>query len=117
MMLVTSYLAPSTIHGFGVFARDNIPANTLMWEFVPGFDIELNPEDFPSPARAYIAHYGSKFAPNAYLLCGDHARFMNHSDNPNMSGAGDQNFAIRDIAAGEEITCDYREFDLSRPEY
>jgi SET domain-containing protein len=117
MMLVNTYLAPSKIHGFGVFAKENVAAGTLMWEYVPGFDLELDPEHFQSPAREYIAHYGSKFAPDAYLLCGDDARFMNHSGDPNMSGAGDRNYAIRVIRAGEEITCNYREFDLSRSEY
>jgi SET domain-containing protein len=48
-----------------------------------------------------------------YILSGDDARFINHSDKPNMGpdfdhdrhGAG---IALRDIQIGEEITIDYR---------
>jgi len=40
---------------------------------------------------------------------------MNHSDRPNVgmnpSGTADT-VALRAIAAGEELTCDYRTFDL-----
>jgi SET domain-containing protein len=39
---------------------------------------------------------------------------MNHSEAPNVgmnpSGAAD-NLALRDIASGEELICDYRTFD------
>ncbi len=112
MMVVMTYLDQSKINGFGVFAKENIPAKALVWKYVPGFDLEVNPVHLPRLAQEFLAHYASKFAPDAYLLCGDNARFMNHSENPNMSGAGDENYALRDILAGEEITCDYREFDL-----
>ena len=109
MLLVKTRLGTSDIHGLGVFADERIPKGTLMWEFTRGFDLELRIEDF-LPQKSYILHYGSMFEPGVYLLCGDDARFMNHSDRPNMSGSGTQNFALCDIAAGEEITCDYREF-------
>ncbi len=113
MMVVMTYVDRSKINGIGIFAKENIPANTLMWEYVPNFDVELRLDDFESPAREYITHYGHMLGPDTYLLCGDNARFMNHSENPNMSGAGDQNYALREIVAGEEITCNYREFDKS----
>jgi SET domain-containing protein len=112
MMMVKTYLGASKINGFGLFAKEDVKAHTLMWQFVPNFDLELAAEVIESLAPDFIKHYGSKVEPNIYLLCGDNARFMNHSENPNMSGAGGQNFALRDIRAGEEITCNYREFDL-----
>jgi SET domain-containing protein len=44
----------------------------------------------------------------------DNGRFMNHSDAPNTDFTDpDTGWAIRDIAAGEEITCNYRDFDPS----
>jgi SET domain-containing protein len=42
---------------------------------------------------------------------------MNHADNPNTAGVHESgsiegfDVAMRDIAAGEELTCDYRTFD------
>ena len=44
-------------------------------------------------------------------------RFFNHSDDPNCIGAKSSddsegvNIAAKDIWEGEELTCDYREFD------
>ena len=51
-----------------------------------------------------------------YVLCGDDARFFNHSADPNCldldDGAGGITVAHRDIQRGEELTCDYALFDL-----
>lgn len=113
MLVVPNYLGKSTISGLGVFAKENVQAGSLMWTFVDNFDLELVADDFPSQVREFIAHYGNMTRHEIYLLCGDNARFMNHSDMPNMSAGGDQNFAMRDISAGEEITCNYREFDIA----
>ena len=41
----------------------------------------------------------------------DDARYMNHADDPNCDfGQGDVAYALRDIAPGEEMTCDYNVF-------
>ncbi len=51
-----------------------------------------------------------------YVLCGDNARFCNHSTAPN-SGDDPTNanatMAICDILPGEEIVCDYYSFDVN----
>ena len=109
MLLVKTRLGKSDIHGFGVFAEEKIKKGTLMWQFAAGFDLELRIDVYP-PQKSYILHYGSMVEPGVYLLCGDNARFMNHSGSPNMSGSGNENFALCDIEPGQEITCDYREF-------
>jgi hypothetical protein len=42
----------------------------------------------------------------------DDGKFMNHSDQPNTDfTVFDKGFALTDIAVGEEITCNYYEFD------
>lgn len=115
MFLVPTVLRPSAIHGTGVFAVDPIAAGTRLWEFTEGVDWRIEPEAlaaFPEPyqtrlrAWSYLDHDGQ------YVLCGDTAKFMNHSDDPNCDEPNGYTVANRDIAAGEELTCDYRTFDL-----
>jgi hypothetical protein len=48
-----------------------------------------------------------------YILCSDHARFINHSATPNLTSDFSRerhgvDIAVRDIAAREELTLDYR---------
>jgi len=38
---------------------------------------------------------------------------MNHSFQPNCDDQGPTTVAACDIAAGEELTCDYRTFDMN----
>jgi SET domain-containing protein len=44
------------------------------------------------------------------VLSGDHARFLNHSDDPNTQARPFLSIARRSIASGDEITCDYGAF-------
>src|SRR5689334_1936437 len=44
------------------------------------------------------------------ILSCDHAKFLNHSDDPNTSEVPFGSIASRPIAVGDEITCDYRAF-------
>ena len=43
MMLVKTRVAPSGIHGNGLFAAEPIPAGTPIWRFAAGFDQEFTP--------------------------------------------------------------------------
>ena len=47
------------------------------------------------------------------ILCADHSKFVNHSDQPNLLDTPDglSEYAACDIAAGEELTCDYYQSD------
>lgn len=62
--------------------------------------------------REFLAIYGyrSKDLDGKIVLCGDHARFLNHSDDPNTEELPFVSTARRQIGAGEEITCDYGGF-------
>jgi SET domain-containing protein len=117
MLLVNASAGPSRIHGTGLIAREPIPKGTLVWELKSGFDLEMTKEfiDNVSPASqeqirrfVYIDVTTGK-----YILCSDDAKFMNHSDSPNTRTVGAQTFATREISIGEEITCDYAEFDAA----
>jgi SET domain-containing protein len=121
MLMVKTHIAPSRIAGIGVFADQDIPAGTLTWRFMPGYDLLLTQsaiDALPESARSSLldlAYYHA--ATNCYVLCADNARFMNHADEPNtarvqVDGAiEDDDIATRDSRVGEEMTCDYRLFD------
>jgi hypothetical protein len=116
MLYIKTYLAPSSIHGIGLFAAEEIPAETLIWKMIPPFDLAFTPDDLknlPPPSLEAIRRY-SYFDMHLklHVLCGDDARFMNHSDDANTYETRDLSIAKREIAKDEEITSDYRQFDL-----
>jgi len=123
MMLVRTRIGMSSIEGLGLFANETIPKGTPVWEFTPGFDLEFEPKTLGRLSQASKEQfdkysYISKTT-GRYILCGDDARFFNHSNQPNVSckypphSVGEEGLcvAIQNIAVGEELTCDYREFD------
>jgi len=123
MLLVKTRLGQSAIEGIGLFALAPIPAGTVTWRFMPGFDQLFTKEQIaslPLIARETVETY-TYLHPESrlYVYCLDNARFMNHSDHPNTSGVHEAgaiegyDVATRDIGAGEELTCDYRVFDAS----
>lgn len=120
MFLVPTYLAPSDIHGVGVFTSRPIPAGTRIWEFTPQVDWRIPPDElerFPEPYRAQLLRWSYQEESGFYILCGDNAKFMNHSPRPNCEDReGPYTLAKRDIEAGEELTCDYRTFDVQSRE-
>ena len=120
MLLVPTRLAQSAIHGFGVFAVAPIAKGTPVWRFAPGLDREFEAgivETLPPHVRGFFAHYGYLDRNvGRIVLCFDDARFVNHSDMPNVAtdyalDAYGVDVALRDIAAGEELTMDYAGFE------
>ena len=118
MLLVPTTIAASPIHGIGLFAAEPIPAGTPVWALDPLFDRVFPAAELahrPDHVRAFLEHYCEYFPETDELvLSGDADRFTNHSDDPNTRVDGENRpdarvIAIRDIAAGEEITCDYGE--------
>ena len=50
--------------------------------------------------------------PGVVILDADNGKYMNHSMTPNTDfRIFDRGYALADIAAGDEITCNYHEFD------
>lgn len=120
MFRVPTYLRRSSIHGVGVFTSEPIPAGTVVWDFDPDVDWRLSREmldSFPEPYRTKLRAWCYREEESGlYVLCGDNARFMNHSPAPNCDDSGPCTVAARDIPADEELTCDYRTFDLDSRE-
>ncbi len=117
MLLINASAGRSRIHGKGLIARELIPAGTLVWTLKPGFDVELTKgqfEDLAPNARDQVARYiYTDVATGNYILCSDDAKYMNHSDTPNTRTEGHRTVAIADIQPGQEITCNYYEFDAA----
>ncbi len=117
----------SPIHGWGLFARQDIPADTVWWQAAqdnvlllsqPQMEIlaksSCNPtmQELLKIAEVY-GYYLSSL--DRIIVCLDNARYVNHSDQPNsgppVEGSPLTSIALRDIRAGEEITESYAKFD------
>lgn len=105
------WLAPSKIHGVGVFAIRDIPQGQLIWRWqIPTFEIPRNRFNEIDPAimkiifdsHTFSEHQTRFWNPNNMIML---VTFMNHSENPNTK----ENIALRDIQKGEEITINYRD--------
>jgi uncharacterized protein len=116
MLLIRTYIAASAIEGVGVFAADPIRRGASIWRLDPDFDRLIPLEKCktaPPQLRELLDRYAypSPDRPGFIVYEVDNGRFMNHSERPNtdFSRYGGAT-TIRDIAVGEEITCDYGEF-------
>lgn len=114
MLRIPTLLSTSRIPGagLGLFCKTPVAAGTPIWCFDPGLDVVLEalPEDPVLRRFAQVYSYMPLEGPLRWVLCLDDARFINHSDDPNTDDLPDLTTARRDLAAGEEITSDYRAF-------
>jgi SET domain-containing protein len=119
MMLVPTYVAPSPIEGVGVFAAEPIPSGTLIWQLAPTLDRLIPKQEvaaLPPLFQAFVERYSYPYPhdPERLIVELDNGRFMNHSNRPNtIFSDPDAGYTIQDIAAGEELLCNYAEFDPS----
>lgn len=118
MLQVKTKLAQSRIQGLGLFADEFIAKGTLVQRFIPNIDIEISSEviSFLSDLeRETLKHFCYKHMERgSYILCADNARFLNHSETPNLIDGGsveEVDIAARDIEKGEELTVNYFLFD------
>mgnify|MGYP001579136708 CR=1 FL=1 len=116
MLQVKTYLDKSPIHGFGLFADEDISKGTIVWR-MSSLDMILEQEEFdklPEVAQAYICHHGDwDIVMQKITMSFDNDKFINHESNtPNLTYNKNQTTeANRDIKKGEEITINYFEFD------
>jgi uncharacterized protein len=111
MLRVKTSVKQSDIHGLGLFAEQFIPRGTVVWTFDRPVDQRFSPRDvarMDATMKAFLARY-AYCERGTLVLCGDHARFMNHSGYSNCGNnpARTATLALRDIEPGEELTDNY----------
>ena len=102
--------------GLGVFATRPIPRGTLVWVvcdreriYTPEEAAALSPAD-----QEAVEHHGYIDARGHYVLCCDLGRYMNHACAPTTLPLGmEVEIAIRDVAVGEQLTCEYGTLNLT----
>ena len=116
MLLIDTYLDKSPIQGMGVFAKNAISKGAVIWRLDVRFDrlIEVGVyESMAGPVKNYLDRYcyPRRSDPRFIVFEADDARYMTHADDPNFGFLSEREAAaLRDIAAGEELTCDYSIF-------
>ncbi len=104
--------------GYGLVATEFIPKGTITWIY-DDFDRTFKPEQVAAMRQIHkdiIRKYSYRDNKGSYVLCWDHARFVNHSFNSNcISTAYNFELAVLDIQAGEELTDDYGYLNVSEP--
>lgn len=119
MLLIPTYIAPSKIDGFGLFAAVLLPAGTVWWRFDERIDRAFSVDEFdalPELIREHVRRSGYE-QHGRIFMCGDDARFINHStSSPSIPFAEPgyittSSIFVRDVLAGEEITENYTQFD------
>lgn len=114
MLLVKTYVGVSKIQGLGLFAGESIKKGKAIWEWTVNWDKMITMEEvdrLPELQKNFWLLYGFVQSQGCVVMCGDNGRFMNHSNNPNISSLDDKSVANRAIKEGEELTEDYRKFD------
>lgn len=103
--------------GAGVRATLPLARGTILW-VRDALDVLMAPEAveaLPPSLRAQVERLGYRDASRRWILCWDAGKHVNHSCDPVMRGVGhDAMIAVRDVATGEEITCDYAECNLEQ---
>lgn len=115
MLLIRTFIGASAIHGNGVFAGEEIACGTVVWRYEPNFDRVILDEELGEMPDAFCDYihmyaYRSSDIGGRLLLPCDHAKFLNHSADPNTIELPLKSIASRLIRMGEEITCDYSMF-------
>ena len=105
--------------GLGLFAKEFIPKDSVVWKFVEGVDIKVSIKEVEQMSEAQ-QEYFEKYAwveDNYYYSSCDLTNFVNHSYQPNLKIIDEIMISVRDIYPGEELFENYSEFDECFDEY
>ncbi len=111
--------------GLGLFAKEHIPAHSVVWKYIEGIDIKFSIDRLKELNEAQ-KEYFKKYAwiekletdETEYVYSNaDLTNFINHSNFPNISSSGSFSVAICDIHIDEEIFINYKSFDTEFDDY
>jgi SET domain-containing protein len=115
MLLFETELRESGIHGIGVFLLEPVKKGEIIWRFDARIDrvySDAELREMPLNLQQFLRVYSTLHADSGlWVLCGDNGRHFNHSDAPNTVSQGiafGNDIAGSDLAAGTELTSDYR---------
>lgn len=126
MLQVKTHIKESTIPnaGFGLFASQFIPKDSLIWIFNPIVDkvIKVNSLQYLNDIEMKVIKVYAYKQGDEMILCSDNGRYINHSETPNTLDyidpiLGSVTIAKFDIQENEEIFSDYNSFDDEHNEY
>lgn len=122
MILVKAEVRPSPIHGLGLFALEPIAKNTVVSQWRSGVDFVLSDRDWhllPTELREFLIEFAWRDWKGNYYGSSGISRYTNHSSTPNLTydALTRASCANRAIAAGEELTENYSEFDSLFAQY
>jgi len=104
--------------GVGVFVTRPIERGTVVW-VQDVRDVIYTPQHYdrlPRPQRAIADKYAYEDSWGNLVLCWDLARYMNHSCEPATLSLGEYcEIATRDLAIGDQLTCEYGFLNLDEP--
>lgn len=117
MMTIETFLKDSPGKGVGVFTVNDIKKGDVVWKldkhFVKYFTQE-EVDEMGEIQKKYVHKYAhiSAGRENIWEMDIDNTRWMNHSEDPNIEFDDEKGWAIMDIKAGDEMTCNYQSFDI-----
>jgi SET domain-containing protein len=106
------YVAPSSIHGYGVFAKSRIGAGEIIEECTI-LDLDLYRNDSCWHVLEHYRFFFPNQNPTKQVITTGYGALYNHSNKPNVmwkSSISRETFffyAIRDIEEGEELVTYY----------
>ncbi len=120
MLTVRTYLDKSSISGIGLFAGEFLRQGKQVYIYDPRFTIIVDEDEVilmaPAAQESFLKYSykgtGDFRLNSAFYYNIDDARYINHSDDPNLLWVPKFNIylAKENIEKGTELTCDYSVF-------
>ena len=117
MLQIKTYVGPSSIHGLGLFAAEDIQKDSIVWQYTTFSVQKFNSSDFlklcgrlPHASLITLLDHFYKYKGEFYYL-NDNTRFINHSGEASNLKLLDNNVEIasRKISTGEELLENYHQ--------
>lgn len=84
MLLIPTYITAALKQRARVHAFDAVPAGTVVWEWTAALDMTLREWSTDEPALDASLRELTIDCGDHYLLLADNARYLAHSDDPNL---------------------------------